>query len=103
MFWISEAHAMAQPPGGEANPYGTIIMLVLMFGIFYFLLIRPQQKRAREHKQLVESLKVGDQVVTAGGIHGKVAGLQDEIVSLEIATGIKIKINRSSIVTVARS
>ena len=44
MFWISEAHAMASPPGGESNPYGTVIMLVLMFGIFYFLLIRPQQK-----------------------------------------------------------
>jgi preprotein translocase subunit YajC len=100
MFWISEAHAMATPPGGQASPYSTVIMLVLMFGIFYFLLIRPQQKRAKEHKQLVEGLKVGDLVVTAGGIHGKVASVQDSVVSLEVATGVKIKINRSSIVSV---
>jgi preprotein translocase subunit YajC len=103
MFWISEAHAMASPPGGEGNPYGTVIMLALMFGIFYFLLIRPQQKRAKEHKQLVDGLKVGDQVITAGGMHGKVASVQENIVSLEIATGVKIKINRSSIVSVEQS
>lgn len=103
MFWISEAHAMASPPGSESNPYGKVIMLVLMFGIFYFLLIRPQQKRAKEHKQLVDALKVGDTVVTAGGIHGKVAGLQDDIITLEIATGVKIKINRSSIVSAEAS
>jgi preprotein translocase subunit YajC len=100
MFWISEAYAMASPPGGQSNPYSTIIMLVLMFGIFYFLLIRPQQKRAKEHKQLVDGLKVGDQIVTAGGIHGKVASVQDNIVSLEVATGVKIRVNRSSIVSV---
>ncbi len=103
MFWISEAHAMASPPGGESNPYGTVIMLVLMFGIFYFLLIRPQQKRAKEHKQLVDGLKAGDQVVTAGGLHGKVVSVQENIVSLEVATGIKIKINRSSIVSVEQN
>lgn len=103
MFWISEAHAMASPPGGQSNPYGTVIMLVLMFGIFYFLLIRPQQKRAKEHKNLVDALKVGDMVVTAGGIHGKVASVQDEIVSLEVATGVKIKMNRSSIVSVGQN
>lgn len=103
MFWISEAHAMASPPGGQSNPYGTVIMLVLMFGIFYFLLIRPQQKRAKEHKNLVDALKVGDLVVTAGGIHGKVASVQDEIVSLEVATGVKIKMNRSSIVSVGEN
>ncbi|ABA89134.1 preprotein translocase, YajC subunit [Syntrophotalea carbinolica DSM 2380] len=103
MFWISEAHAMAAPPGGQSNPYGTVIMLVLMFGIFYFLLIRPQQKRAKEHKNLVDALKVGDMVVTAGGIHGKVASVQDEIVTLEVATGVKIKMNRSSIVSVGQN
>jgi preprotein translocase subunit YajC len=103
MFWISEAHAMAATPGGESNPYGTVIMLVLMFGIFYFLLIRPQQKRAKEHKSLMEGLKIGNSVVTAGGIHGKVAGLQDEVVSLEVAIGVKIKVNRSSIVSVEQN
>ncbi|MEJ2201389.1 MAG: preprotein translocase subunit YajC [Desulfuromonadaceae bacterium] len=73
-------------------------MLVAMFAIFYFLLIRPQQKRAKEHKQLIESLKIGDQVVTAGGLHGKVAALQDTVVMIEVAAGVKIKVNRSSVV-----
>jgi preprotein translocase subunit YajC len=74
-------------------------MLVIMFAIFYFLLIRPQQKRAKQHKQLIDSLAVGDQVVTAGGIHGKVAAVQDTVVTVEIATGVKIKLNRSAIVS----
>lgn len=98
---VSEAYAMAgnaaAQQGGRPG-YEGIIMLVIMFAIFYFLLIRPQQKRAKQHKQLIETLKVGDQVVTAGGIHGKVSAVQESVVTLEVATGVKIKINRSSIV-----
>ncbi len=95
---ISEAFAMAGGgAGGQQNPYSGLIMLVIMFAIFYFLLIRPQQKRAKQHKELLESLKVGDSVVTAGGIHGKVAALQDTVVTVEIATGVKIKVNRASV------
>ncbi len=75
-----------------------IIMLVIMFAIFYLLLIRPQQKRAKQHKELVENLKSGDQVVTAGGIHGKIVAVQDDIVTLEIASNVRIKVNRPSIV-----
>lgn len=75
-----------------------IIMLVIMFAIFYLLLIRPQQKRAKQHKQLVENLKSGDQVITAGGLHGKIVAVQDDIITLEIASNVRIKINRPSIV-----
>ncbi|MEJ2699625.1 MAG: preprotein translocase subunit YajC [Desulfuromonadales bacterium] len=98
---ISNAFAMAGNAAGQQGGrpgYEGIIMLVIMFAIFYFLLIRPQQKRAKQHKALVEALKIGDQVVTAGGIHGKVAALQESVITLEIATGVKIKVNRSSIV-----
>lgn len=98
---LSEAFAMAGNPAGKpgsAPGYEGIIMLVAMFAIFYFLLIRPQQKRAKQHKQLIENLKIGDPVVTAGGLHGKVAALQDTVVMLEVATGVKIKVSRSSIV-----
>lgn len=99
---VSEAFAMAgntaAQQGGRPG-YEGIIMLVIMFAIFYFLLIRPQQKRAKQHKELVESLKAGDSVVTAGGIHGKVAAVQENVVTLEIATGVKIKVNRASIVS----
>ena len=97
---VTEAFAMAgnaaAQQGGRPG-YEGIIMLVIMFAIFYFLLIRPQQKRAKQHKELIESLKVGDQVVTAGGIHGKVAAIQESVVTLEVATGVKIKVNRSSV------
>lgn len=75
-----------------------IIMLVIMFAIFYLLLIRPQQKRAKQHKELVENLKSGDQVITAGGMHGKIVAVQDDIITLEIASNVRIKINRPSIV-----
>ncbi len=97
---VSEAYAMASNGGqGGGTGYEGIIMLIIMFAIFYFLLIRPQQKRAKQHRQLIEALKVGDNVVTAGGIHGKVAAVQDSVVTLEIATGVKIKLNRASIVS----
>jgi preprotein translocase subunit YajC len=98
-MFASDAYAMA---GGAAQQSGGgmegIIMLVIMFAIFYLLLIRPQQKRAKQHKQLVENLKSGDQVITAGGLHGKIVAVQDDIITLEIASNVRIKINRPSIV-----
>ena len=96
---VSEAFAMASNGAApqQGNPYSGIIMLVIMFAIFYFLLIRPQQKRAKEHKALIDGLKIGDQVVTAGGMHGKVAAMQDDNLTLEIATGVKVKFNRSAV------
>lgn len=98
---VSTAYAMAGNGQGAqgGNPYSGLIMLVLMFAIFYFLLIRPQQKRAKQHRELVEALKNGDQVVTAGGIHGRVAAVEESVVTVEVATGVKIKVNRASIVS----
>jgi preprotein translocase subunit YajC len=98
-MFATNAYAMA---GGAEQQAGGgmegIIMLVIMFAIFYLLLIRPQQKRAKQHKELVENLKSGDQVVTAGGLHGKIVAVQDDIITLEIASNVRIKINRTSIV-----
>lgn len=95
---VSEAYAMAgQAAEGGKQGYEGIVMLVLMFAIFYFLLIRPQQKRAKQHSQLLEALQVGDQVVTAGGIHGRITTVQDGIVTVEIDKGVKIKLSRGSI------
>ncbi len=98
---VSEAFAMAGSgsQGGQQG-YEGLIMLVLMFAIFYFLLIRPQQKRAKQHRELVSALKTGDQVVTAGGIYGKVAAVEETTVTVEVATGVKIKLNRVSITEV---
>jgi preprotein translocase subunit YajC len=85
---------------GQQSEYGGIIMLVAMFAIFYFLLIRPQQKRAKKQKELVGGLKTGDIVVSAGGLYGKIVTVEDMTLILEIATGVKIKMNRSSVTEV---
>jgi preprotein translocase subunit YajC len=76
--------------------------LIAMFAIFYFLLIRPQQKKAKEHRALLEALKKGDLVVTAGGMHGKVSALDDQVVTLEIAPGVNVKINKGFIASVKK-
>ena len=98
-MFASNAYAMAGSAGQQSGGSGLegIFMLLAMFAIFYFLLIRPQQKRAKQHKEMIESLKSGDQVVTAGGIHGKVVSVLDKVVTLEIATGVRVKVNRISI------
>ncbi len=101
------AFAMGTPPGGAgaaggASAFMNIIPLVFMFAIFYFLLIRPQQKKAKEHKSLLDALKKGDRVVTAGGMHGKVTALDDKLVTLEIANGVNVKFNKGFIGNVER-
>jgi preprotein translocase subunit YajC len=77
-------------------------MFIIMIGIFYFLLIRPQQKKAKEHRALLEALKKGDTAVTAGGIYGKVTALDENIVTLEVATGVNIKIKKGHIAEVVK-
>jgi preprotein translocase subunit YajC len=95
------AFAMGAPAGGGGGGGQSAIMnlvpLVFMFGIFYFLLIRPQQKKAKEHRALLDSLKKGDQVITAAGIHGKVSAIDENLITLEIATGVNIKISKGFI------
>ena len=98
---VGLAFAMGTPPGGAAGGPQSAIMnlvpLVFMFGIFYFLLIRPQQKKAKEHRALLDTLKKGDQVITAGGVHGKISAIDGDLVSLEIASGVVIKIGKGYI------
>jgi len=86
--------------GGEgeaSSPWTMIIFLVLFAGIFYFLLIRPQRKRQKEHQHLMEELKRGDKVVTAGGIYGRIESISDENVVLKIESGATIRIARGSV------
>ena len=85
---------------GQGGQYQGIIMLVAMFAIFYFLLIRPQQKRAKQQKELVGGLKAGDNVVTAGGLHAKITAVEETTVTVEVATGVKVKMNRASVIEV---
>jgi len=98
----SLAYAMGSAPGGTAasggfGDWGFIGTMVVIFGIFYFLMIRPQQKKQKELKAMLNNLTYGDAVVTTGGIHGKVSGLTDAIVTLEIADKVRIKVSRSAI------
>lgn len=95
---IDIAYAMGGDAiAGGAKGMGAFIPLILMFVIFYFLLIRPQQKRAKQHREVLKNLRKGDTVVTSGGIHGRITGLTDTIVTLEIADKVRIKVSRGQI------
>jgi len=100
MFWTTAAYAMggagAAGAGGEASMWANLLPIVAMFGVFYFLLIRPQQKRAKEHKALVTGLKKGDEVITAGGLYGRVTDTGDEYVMLDLGNST-VKISRSAV------
>ena len=96
---FSVAYAMA-PSGGEwaqGSGFSAFIPLILMFAIFYFLLIRPQQTKSKKHRELLDSLKRDDMAVTSGGIHGKITGITDTIVTIEIAHNVRIKVSRGNI------
>ena len=95
---ISDAFAQAAPAGGDAGFMG-LLPIVLMFVLLYFLMIRPQMKRAKEQKQMIEALQKGDEVVTVGGVVGRIAEMRDAYVSLEIAPGIEISVQRSAVQT----
>lgn len=96
----SLAHAAegGAAPGGLGSLFsGPLPMLVLMFVIFYFLLIRPQQKKAKAHKEMLNSLRKGDKVMTSGGVFGRITGIDDQVVVLEIAPQVRIKVSRGSV------
>jgi preprotein translocase subunit YajC len=85
----------------ESSPFGMLVPMLLIFLIFYFLLIRPQQRRQRELETMLKGLEKGDDVVTAGGLHGKVVGITDDVLTLEIAAlkgeRVRVKVSRSKI------
>lgn len=95
------------PPGGGGAPGGTglesILFLVLMFVVFYFLLIRPQQKQRKKHQALVAGLKRGDDVITTSGIFGTIEKIEDNTVTLEIAKGTRIKVLKTYVGGLATS
>ena len=87
----------AGPAAGGAGGFASFLPLILIFVVFYFLLIRPQQKKAKQHKELLGGLKKGDRVVSSGGLHGTVTGLTDDVVTMEIAPKVRVKVSRGSI------
>ena len=101
MFFLTENVAYAMAPGGAGGEGGsgfaTFIPLILMFVIFYFLLIRPQQKKTKEHRQMVSNLKKGDRIITTGGLHGRITGLSDTTLTVEIADKVRVKVSRGNV------
>ncbi|MGH8647787.1 MAG: preprotein translocase subunit YajC [Burkholderiales bacterium] len=90
--WAQGSGAAA--PGGG---YESLILIVLMFGVLYFLMIRPQMKRAKEHKTMIEALQKGDEVVAAGGMLGRISKIGDSYVTLEIADNVEIQVQRPAV------
>ncbi|RLA02945.1 MAG: preprotein translocase subunit YajC [Gammaproteobacteria bacterium] len=97
-FFISDALAAA--PEGSADPLTSLLPLVFIFVVFYFLLIRPQSKKAKEHKQMVGALAKGDEIVTNGGLLGKLAKVGDNFVEVELTEGVTVKLQRNAIANV---
>jgi len=98
------AYAMGpQPGGGGGSSLMNFLPIILIFVVFYFLLIRPQQRRAKEHRNVLSNLKVGDQVLTSGGVYGRITGLRDDFVTVEISDKVRVKVNRGHIAGVVKA
>jgi preprotein translocase subunit YajC len=96
-FLIQSAYAQGAPPGGGFSP---ILIMVAFIALMYFMMIRPQQKRQKEHAQLVANLSVGDEILTSGGILGVITGISDHYAIVKIADSTEIKIQKSSVASV---
>ena len=96
---IGIAYAMGQGggAGGGAGGFSGFIPLILMFVIFYFLLIRPQQKKTKEHREMISNLKKGDRIITSGGLHGRITGLDESTLTVEIADKVRVKVARGNV------
>ena len=99
-MFISTAYAQAPAAAADGSSLMSLLPLVLMFVVLYFIMIRPQMKRQKEHKSMVDALAKGDEVVTGGGLLGKVTKVGDNYLSLEVAAGVEVQCQRSSVVQV---
>ena len=96
-FFIAPALAQAAGPASPGSAFSPLIMMGVVFLIRWFFMIRPQMKRAKEHRSLIDSLATGDEVLTNGGILGRIAAIEDSLVSLEIARGVEVRVQKQAI------
>lgn len=91
-----------QPQQGDSGSgiTSTLVMFGLIFLIFYFMIVRPQQKRQKDRQKMLDAIKKGDKVITAGGMHGTVIGIEDKTVLVQIADNVKVKVDRSSVASI---
>ncbi|NBU88672.1 MAG: preprotein translocase subunit YajC [Betaproteobacteria bacterium] len=101
-MFISQAYAQTAPAaaGGAESTLFSMLPLLLMFVVLYFIMIRPQMKRQKEHKAMIDALAKGDEVVVAGGVIGKVAKLGESILHVEVSSGVELQVQRSAVVQV---
>ncbi len=99
-FFISDAWAEAAPAAQQDAGLMGLLPLLIIFVLFYFLLLRPQMKRAKEHRKMVEALAKNDEVVTSGGILGKITEVDESFVTMEIADGVRVKVQRNAVSSV---
>jgi len=98
------APAWAQAaPGGAPPALMQFLPLILIFVVFYFLLIRPQQQKAKEHRQMLANLKRNDDVITSGGLHGKVVAINERVITLEIAPNVRVRVDRPNIASLVKA
>ncbi len=97
-FFINSAHATGGQQQGD--PLGFLIMIGVFFAIMYFMIIRPQNKRAKEHKALLDSLGKGDEIVTNGGLLGRITGLEENFVTIQVADGVEVQVQRQAVAAV---
>jgi preprotein translocase subunit YajC len=99
--FISNAYAQAAPAAGGGDLFTSIMPLLLMFAVMYFLMIRPQMKKSKEHKAMLEAVQKGDEIITAGGMLGKVSKVSDSYISLEIAEvngqAVELNVQKSAV------
>ncbi|EXJ11230.1 preprotein translocase subunit YajC [Imhoffiella purpurea] len=96
-FFISDALAQGDPAAAAGDPFMALLPLVLFAVVFYFLLIRPQAKRQKEHRKMIEALAKGDEITTVGGVAGRVLDLGENFILVEIADGVQIKVRRMAV------
>ena len=99
-MWISNAFAQAPAAGPDSGGLMSFLPLILMFAVLYFIMIRPQMKRQKEHKAMIDALAKGDEVATAGGLLGKVTQLSDATIHIQIAAGVEVELQRQAVVQV---
>ena len=99
-MFISNAYAQVAAGGDMSSSLMSMLPLVLMFVVLYFIMIRPQMKRQKEHKSMLEALAKGDEVATSGGLVGKVTKLGESILAIEIANGVEVQVQRHAVVQV---
>lgn len=95
-FFVDNAWAQAAP-AGQQSPFGFLLPMLILFAAFYFLLIRPQQKRQKAHREMVAQLGTGDEVITAGGILGQVTAVDEQFLTVRVADGVELKVQRQTI------